>query len=441
MFDPEDGQTIVDPKDAAESAGLRYVLDVGPGIRRKKSCKGFTYVRLDGTKLSDAPVVRRIPPAWTDVWICPVADGHIQATGRDAKGRKQYRYHPQFREVRESTKYEHIVAFANALPAIRAKVREHIARRGLPREKVLATVVHLLNILGHKGDGRSDSARTKVRQFKADPKGKPSPIPLENCPWCETRFEPASFTLLPDDDKPRKLRIVCANFECEFARRPLPIVAVDEPIYPRLPAFLIAIVDKFASLPWVNALNTVWKVEARKKVGIWQFVRTYLVSLAGVLALGFLLLASLLLRTALSASGKYLSPHLPEATLHIVGSIMFKWLPDTSVRWRDVWLGAAITAALFEIGKLLISAYGKQALESTRGAAASLVVLLIWIYHSSQIVVMGAEFRMCVRAVVVPASPAGKNGATGNYEGDRDTVMMMILSPGVPATLRCCWPL
>jgi membrane protein len=96
-------------------------------------------------------------------------------------------------------------------------------------------------------------------------------------------------------------------------------------------------------------------------------------------------------------------------------AMMFKWLPDTSVRWRDVWLGAAITAALFEIGKLLISVYiGKQALESTHGAAASLVVLLIWIYYSSQIVLMGAEFRMCVRAVVVPASPAGKNG--GNRE-------------------------
>jgi DNA topoisomerase I len=150
LFDPaEDGQTIVDPKDAAESAGLRYVSDVRPGIRRKRSGKGFTYVRPDGTKLSDPQAVKRIrslaiPPAWTNVWICPVADGHIQATGRDAKGRKQYRYHPQFREVRESTKYEHIVAFANALPAIRVKVREHIARRGLPREKVLATVVHLL---------------------------------------------------------------------------------------------------------------------------------------------------------------------------------------------------------------------------------------------------------------------------------------------------------
>ena len=109
------------------------------------------------------------------------------------------------------------------------------------------------NILGRKGDGRSDSARAKVRQFKADPKGKPSPIPLENCPWCGTRFEPDSFSLLPNDDQPRELRIVCANFECDFTRdRPLPIVAVDEQLYRRLPAFLIATVDKFASLPWVG---------------------------------------------------------------------------------------------------------------------------------------------------------------------------------------------
>ena len=84
------------------------------------------------------------PPAWTDVWICPFAEGHIQATGRDAKGRKQYRYHARFREVRESTKYEHVVAFADALSSIREKVRQHMALRGLPREKILATVVHLL---------------------------------------------------------------------------------------------------------------------------------------------------------------------------------------------------------------------------------------------------------------------------------------------------------
>jgi DNA topoisomerase-1 len=142
-------ETIVDPKDAAETAGLRYVTDARPGIRRRKSGKGFVYSRADGSKLTESNVLQRIkslaiPPAWTDVWICPFADGHVQATGRDAKGRKQYRYHPRFREVRESTKYEHLVAFAEALPAIRGKVREHMALRGLPREKVLATVVHLL---------------------------------------------------------------------------------------------------------------------------------------------------------------------------------------------------------------------------------------------------------------------------------------------------------
>jgi hypothetical protein len=109
------------------------------------------------------------------------------------------------------------------------------------------------NILGHIGDGRSDSARSKVRQFKADPKSKPSPIPLENCPWCGTRFGADSFALLPNDDRPTELRIVCTNFECDFTRdRALPIVAVDEPLYRRLPAFLIATVDKFASLPWVG---------------------------------------------------------------------------------------------------------------------------------------------------------------------------------------------
>jgi len=145
----QDVQTIVDPKDAAESAGLHYVADDRPGIRRRKSGKGFVYRRPDGTRITDPQVLQRIaslavPPAWTDVWICPYADGHVQASGRDAKGRKQYRYHPRFREVRESTKYEHVVAFAAALPTIRARVRKHMALRGLPREKVLATVVHLL---------------------------------------------------------------------------------------------------------------------------------------------------------------------------------------------------------------------------------------------------------------------------------------------------------
>ena len=142
-------ETIVDPRDAADSAGLRYVADARPGIRRKKAGTGFSYTRADCSKLTEKDVLKRIktlaiPPAWTEVWICPFADGHVQATGRDAKGRKQYRYHPRFREVRESTKYEHVVAFADALPAIREKVQEHMGLHGLPREKVLATVVHLL---------------------------------------------------------------------------------------------------------------------------------------------------------------------------------------------------------------------------------------------------------------------------------------------------------
>lgn len=109
------------------------------------------------------------------------------------------------------------------------------------------------NALGHKGYKGSGDARSKVRQYKNDPRNKPSPIPLENCPWCGTRFKPESFSLLPDDDRPRQLRIVCTNFECDFTRdRALPIVAVDEPIYRRLPTFLIATVDKFAGLPWVG---------------------------------------------------------------------------------------------------------------------------------------------------------------------------------------------
>jgi DNA topoisomerase I len=142
-------EVVVDPKDAAETAGLRYVSDVRPGIHRKKAGKAFTYIRAEGSRLTEPHVLKRIkalaiPPAWTDVWICPFVDGHIQATGRDAKGRKQYRYHARFREVRESVKYGHVVAFAAVLPSIRKTVNEHMGLRGLPREKVLATVVHLL---------------------------------------------------------------------------------------------------------------------------------------------------------------------------------------------------------------------------------------------------------------------------------------------------------
>jgi DNA topoisomerase-1 len=140
---------IPDPKETAAAAGLRYVSDSAPGIHRRKAGTGFTYVDAQGAKVTDAETLRRIkslviPPAWTDVWICASENGHIQAVGRDAKGRKQYRYHPRFREIRDTTKYEHLAEFAHALPAIRKTVKQHIARHGLPREKVLATVVHLL---------------------------------------------------------------------------------------------------------------------------------------------------------------------------------------------------------------------------------------------------------------------------------------------------------
>jgi membrane protein len=154
-----------------------------------------------------------------------------------------------------------------------------------------------------------------------------------------------------------------------------------------------------------DALNTVWDVKTPPGSGVWRFARTYIWSLAGVLSLGFLLLVSMLLTAALAAAGKYVAPYLPEATLQIAGflasfavisllfAMMFKWLPDTPIEWRDVWLGAILTAALFEAGKFLIGLYiGKQGLESTYGAAASIVVVLIWVYYSAQLVLLGAEF-------------------------------------------------
>ncbi|WP_240517328.1 DNA topoisomerase IB [Paracoccus salipaludis] len=141
--------SIVDPQDAAISAGLVYVSDSEPGITRRRAGKGFSYRDPEGRAVKDRETLDRIrslaiPPAYTDVWICADPNGHIQATGRDARGRKQYRYHPRFREARDSTKYERMLDFAAALPALRARVDEDMSRRGMPREKVLATVVHLL---------------------------------------------------------------------------------------------------------------------------------------------------------------------------------------------------------------------------------------------------------------------------------------------------------
>jgi DNA topoisomerase-1 len=134
---------------AAKSAGLRYVSDTGPGIRRRMGSLGFTFIDPNGRVIRRKAEIARInklavPPAWTDVWICPDPRGHIQATGRDAKGRKQYRYHTSWRACRDGNKYDRMLAFADALPAIRRRTSVDLARPGLPREKVLATVVQLL---------------------------------------------------------------------------------------------------------------------------------------------------------------------------------------------------------------------------------------------------------------------------------------------------------
>ncbi len=138
-----------DPQVAAEEAGLVYVTDTMPGVRRRRAGKGFSYVGPDGERIADERRIAwfkrlAIPPAWTDVWISPIKRGHIQATGRDARGRKQYRYHPRWREVRDEAKYGRLIEFARALPRIRRRTEKDLRRRGLPREKVLALVVRLL---------------------------------------------------------------------------------------------------------------------------------------------------------------------------------------------------------------------------------------------------------------------------------------------------------
>ncbi|WP_424812974.1 DNA topoisomerase IB [Roseococcus sp. YIM B11640] len=132
-----------------ELAGLRYVSDGEPGIRREGDPGAFVYRDAQGRRIRSKAVLDRIrllaiPPAYVDVWICATADGHLQAVGRDARGRKQYRYHPQWRAVRDSNKFERLVRFARGLPALRQRVLADVARPGLPREKVLATVVWLL---------------------------------------------------------------------------------------------------------------------------------------------------------------------------------------------------------------------------------------------------------------------------------------------------------
>jgi DNA topoisomerase-1 len=137
------------PLENAAAAGLRYVSDDSPGIRRTRRGERFTYTRSDDNRIRDRRVLERIaslviPPAWTDVWICPDPTGHIQATGRDARGRKQYLYHPRWREVRDAAKYDRLAAFGEALPRIRAHVDRDLRQHGTPHTKILATVVKLL---------------------------------------------------------------------------------------------------------------------------------------------------------------------------------------------------------------------------------------------------------------------------------------------------------
>jgi DNA topoisomerase I len=138
-----------DPVESARAAGLVYVSHESPGITRRRNGHGFVYLDQHGKVIRDAEELARIralviPPAWEDVWICPSARGHIQAVGRDARGRRQYRYHEKFREVRDANKYGHMLRFVKALPKIRRRVQRDLRKRGMPREKVLAAVVKLL---------------------------------------------------------------------------------------------------------------------------------------------------------------------------------------------------------------------------------------------------------------------------------------------------------
>ena len=141
--------SLEDPREAAQSAGLVYVCVDQPGIARRRSGGGFSYRDAQGRIVRDSKTLERIrglviPPAWRDVWICARANGHLQAAGYDQRGRRQYRYHPKFRAVREEAKFEHILTFAQSLPTVRERVRRDMAASGLGRDKVLATVVYLL---------------------------------------------------------------------------------------------------------------------------------------------------------------------------------------------------------------------------------------------------------------------------------------------------------
>lgn len=141
---------LIDPRASARLAGLRYTSDEEPGIERRPWGRGFTYLDADGKRITEPEIRARfealaIPPAYERVWICSDPDGHIQATGYDERGRKQYLYHRKWRAVRDRLKFDHLLDFGEALPALRRRVKRDMHREGLPRERVLATAVHLLD--------------------------------------------------------------------------------------------------------------------------------------------------------------------------------------------------------------------------------------------------------------------------------------------------------
>jgi DNA topoisomerase I len=141
------------PEEVARAAGLRYVVEGDPGITRVTRGRGFSYHAASGSLIKSAREKDRlrslaIPPAWTEVWICPHSDGHIQATGRDSEGRKQYRYHPDWMEARSHDKFQGMLAFGGVIPRIRRRVRRDLRRPGMPREKLMALLVRLLDLTG-----------------------------------------------------------------------------------------------------------------------------------------------------------------------------------------------------------------------------------------------------------------------------------------------------
>ena len=176
------GDASKEARQAARAEGLRYASDSQPGFRRVSRGRSFSYLDSNGRRITDEAVLRRIrklaiPPAYKNVWICPHENGHLQATARDARGRKQYRYHPQWREHRDATKFDRMLEFGHALPRIRRRVSRDLRARGLPREKVLATLVRLLECtlirVGNEEYARANGSfgLTTLRDRHVDLKG------------------------------------------------------------------------------------------------------------------------------------------------------------------------------------------------------------------------------------------------------------------------------